>query len=117
MPNQKEYDNTNRGSLFINHDKKKLSGTKDTSKWANAQGSINIFGVEFYLSAWTREIQNGDRKGERMQSLSVNPVNEDQGKKLKKVIDQYVLGNKSSSPKSSEVKSGEFEDMDNDLPF
>lgn len=117
MSNQKEYDNTNRGSLFINHDKKKLANTKDTSKWANAQGSINIFGVEFYLSAWTRTIQKGERKGERMQSLSVNPSDEEQGKKLKQAIDKYVLGSASSSPKSSEVKSDEFDDMDDDLPF
>ena len=42
-----EYDNTNRFSLFPNKDKTEANPT-----WADFQGTINIEGVEYYISAW-----------------------------------------------------------------
>lgn len=56
------YDNTNTGALFINEN-------RTTDKQPNAKGSINIEGKEYWLSAWTRVSQ----KGQRYQQLAVTP--------------------------------------------
>jgi hypothetical protein len=57
----KQYDNTNRGALFKNTRKE-----KDTHPDYN--GSINVGGVEYWLSAWLKEGQKG-----RFFSMSVQP--------------------------------------------
>ena len=43
-----EYDNTNRGAIWPN-DK------KDTDRHPDFKGSLNVDGVEFWLSAWKRK--------------------------------------------------------------
>lgn len=58
----KQYDNTNRGALFRNHKK-----TQDNHPDHN--GSINIDGKEYWLSAWIKESKNGSK----FFSLSVKP--------------------------------------------
>lgn len=56
----KEYDNTNRGVLYIND-----KGDNDSRPdW---KGSINVNGKEFWLSAWRKTTRDGDK----MLSLSV----------------------------------------------
>lgn len=57
-----QYDNTNRGALFIN-DK------RTQQNHPNYTGSINIEGVEYWLSGWTKESRNG----KKFLSLSVKP--------------------------------------------
>jgi hypothetical protein len=55
-----QYDNTNKGVLFANKD-------RDSDSKPNAKGSIDINGVEYWLSAWT----NTDKNGNKYQKLSV----------------------------------------------
>ncbi len=55
-----EYDNTNSGALFINKDRK-------TDKHPNARGTLNVEGVEYWISAWTKTSKAGDK----YQSLSI----------------------------------------------
>ena len=55
-----EYDNTNRGALFKN-DK------QGNENWADYQGSLNVDGVEHYISAWIKK----SKKGQTFMSLSV----------------------------------------------
>jgi uncharacterized protein (DUF736 family) len=55
-----DYDNTNSGALFANADRK-------TDKHPNARGTLNVEGVEYWISAWTKV----SKKGEKYQSLSV----------------------------------------------
>jgi hypothetical protein len=43
-----EYDNTNRGSIWMN-DK------KDTENHPDFKGSLNVNGQEFWVSAWKRK--------------------------------------------------------------
>lgn len=43
-----DYDDTNRGQVWIN-DK------KDSERHPDLKGSINVNGVEFWLSAWKRK--------------------------------------------------------------
>lgn len=59
-----QYDNTNRGVLFKND-------RKEQDKHPDYQGSINIDGVEFWLSAWIKSGQKG-----KFMSLSVKPKEE-----------------------------------------
>lgn len=56
-----QYDNTNRGVLFIND-------RKEQDNHPDRKGSINIEGKEYWLSAWNKETSRGDTI-----SLSVTP--------------------------------------------
>jgi hypothetical protein len=57
------YDDTNRGVLFNEIDKKTGDNDRDYG------GSININGEEFWLSAWIKT----SKKGMKFMSLSVKP--------------------------------------------
>jgi uncharacterized protein (DUF736 family) len=57
-----EYDNTNRGALFSNKD-------RASDNHPHARGSIDVGGVEYWISAWTKT----DKNGNKYQSLSVTP--------------------------------------------
>lgn len=57
------YDNTNRGVLFKNDDKR---DDKDPAY----RGSINIDGKEFWLDAW---LQKAKKDGKTFMSLRVKP--------------------------------------------
>lgn len=55
-----KYDDTNRGVLFKNDDK------KDKNQ-PDYRGKINVAGKDFWLSAWIKEAKNGGK----FMSLSV----------------------------------------------
>lgn len=57
----KQFDNTNRGVLFIND-------RKEQDNHPDRKGSINVDGKEYWLSAWNKETAKGDTI-----SLSVTP--------------------------------------------
>ncbi len=59
-----EYDNTNSGALFKNDDK-----DEEHPNWADYQGSINVAGTDYWISAWLKTSQ----KGTKFMSLSVKP--------------------------------------------
>lgn len=65
MADQTQYDNTNRGALFRNDDRK-------TDKHPEYSGTINVGGVDYYLSAWVKEGKRG-----KFFSLSVKPKQAD----------------------------------------
>lgn len=46
------YDNTNRGVLFKNDEKR-------SDKSPDYSGNLNVDGVEFFLDAWVKEAQTG----------------------------------------------------------
>lgn len=58
-----DYDNTNRGALFVN-------GRKETDKHPDYNGSINIEGKDYWLSGWK---SFGKKDGKMYLSLSVKP--------------------------------------------
>ena len=64
-----DYDNTNRGVLFKNDDKK-------TEKHPDYNGSININGTEHWLSAWIQT----SKKGTKFMSLSIGAAKEQKQK-------------------------------------
>lgn len=57
-----EYDNTNRGVLFKNN-------KKESDNHPDYNGSIDVDGVEFWLSAWIKT----SKQGSKFMSLSVKP--------------------------------------------
>jgi len=83
-----QYDNTNSGALFKN-DKRE----KDTHP--HARGSVNIEGVEYWVSAWTKT----SKSGQKFQSLSFT-------KKDGQVV-------KSTSTPAFDPEA----ELDDDLPF
>ena len=64
-----EYDNTNTGAIFVN-DK------KSTDKHPDRKGSLNVGGVEYWLSGWLKK----DKSGNTYMSLSVTPKEAQQAK-------------------------------------
>jgi len=79
------YDNS--GSLFKND-------RKESEKHPDYKGSINVNGVDYWLSAWIKT----STKGTKFMSLSVKPKEQQQ-----------------KAPQKQD-QSG-FDDMDDDLPF
>lgn len=89
-----QYDNTNRGALFKNDRKE-----KDTHP--DLKGTINIDGVEYWLSGWSKVTQKGDK----MLSLSVSPKEQ-----------QAAPQRAKAKPAPAVVNTAGFDD-DSDLPF
>ena len=61
------YDNTNKGVLFQNYDKK-------TDKSPDYSGSLNVGGIDFNLAGWKKQ----SKKGTTFLSLSVSSKQERQ---------------------------------------
>ena len=58
-----QFDNTNRGVLFKNDEKK-------ADNHPDYRGKINVNGTDFWLSAWIKEAK--DKR--KFMSLSVSPI-------------------------------------------
>ena len=91
------YDNTNRGVLFKNDRKE-----KDTQP--NMKGSINVEGVEYWVSAWTKEGQNG-----KFISLSLTPKEQTQT--------AAQAAQKEAPPQRQQQAAPVVLDDDSDIPF
>ena len=87
-----EYDNTNRGSIWKN-DK------KETEKHPDFTGSLNVGGVEFWVSAWKR--REGAAAKAPALTFQIKPKDE-QTKPVQR-------------PKGVTMTS--HEDMDDEIPF
>jgi len=59
------YDKTNTFSLGKGDKNNPEHADKDTSKWPDYKGLLNVNGVEYYLSAW---IQTNSKTGEKFLS-------------------------------------------------
>lgn len=82
------YDNTNTGALFIND-------RRQNENQPNAKGSVNIDGVEYWVSAWTKT----SKAGQKFQSLS------------------FTRKEQAQAPQAQKAAPPAFNDADDDLPF
>jgi len=82
-----QYDNSNRGAIFKNDDKKQ-------DNHPDYKGSLNANGVDLWVSGW---LKTSEKTGKKFMSLSVKPKDE-----------------KASKPATKQQKSVEFDD---DVPF
>lgn len=82
----------NTGSLFKND-------RKEADNHPNMTGSALIGGVEYWVSAWTKEGDKG-----RWQSLAFKPKDKQRAEIQK-------------AEKAAVAKPGGFDDMDDDIPF
>ena len=82
------YDNTNKGVLFKNK-------KKETDNHPDYNGSINVDGIDYWLSAWI----NKDKDGNSYMSLSKGDAKDKQ------------------SGGHQERNDQPHEDMDSDIPF
>lgn len=93
---KKDYNNTNRGALFYND-------RKTTDNHPDRTGTINIDGVEYWLSAWDKEGQKGPYI-----SLSV---------KRKEPHHQSAGKASGGSGEPREAPDPQADDPDDDIPF
>ena len=62
-----DYDNTNTGILYRNHEK-----DEDHPNWPDYKGTLNADGVEYWLSGWIKEGKEGGKlAGQKFVSISV----------------------------------------------
>jgi hypothetical protein len=115
-----QYDNTNRGALFKN-DRKQQDNHPDYT------GSINVGGVEYWLSAWLKDGQKG-----KFFSMSVKPKDEQPRRqepqrqdRQQRRQDPISTGRHEIQPPSREAvrygvadkATGFNDDMDDSIPF
>lgn len=100
------FDNTNRGVLFVND-------RKQSDNHPDYKGSINIAGVDYWLSAWTKSGQKGD-----FLSLSLGDPKEQQQSQAPRAAPARLQSRPAPRPPApaSRPASG-FDDMDSEIPF
>lgn len=121
------YDNTNSGILTRN-DK---GGNENRPDY---RGSINVDGVEYWLSAWIKEGREGTKlAGQKYMSLSVQPKEARQDyaapapapapaptprRQTQAEQDARAIAERRERERAAPVKTGTaFDDMDSDIPF
>lgn len=87
-----EYDNTNSGAIFAN-DK------GDNDKRPDRKGSLNVEGIEYWISGWIRT----DKSGKPYMSLKVERKDKQ--------------SNSSQSPAQSKPALTVVDDDDSEIPF
>lgn len=92
------YDNTNSGILTRND-------RKTMPKHPDYRGSINVGGVEYWLSAWIKKGERGKLMGQTFMSLAVQP------KEQQRAPEQH------NPPPARQDKPPAEDTEDNDVPF
>jgi hypothetical protein len=100
-----EYSNTNRGALFKN-DKKQSDSHPDY------KGSLNVEGVEYWVSSWIKVSKTGDK----FMSLSVQPKEGQQQPPQAPQRTQPPARSQAPRQAPAMASSG-FDDMNSDVPF
>ena len=84
-----EYDNTNRGAIFVN-------SKKTDENHPDRTGSLNVGGVDYWISGWLKK----DKNGKAYMSLQVKPIKPKDGPQKQQKHDPQ-----------------DFSDIPNNLPF
>ena len=96
-----QYDNTDKGVLFKN-DK------EGNEKRPDYKGSINVGGVDYWLSAWIRT----SKAGSKYMSLAVKPKDAARAPVQNDFDARYP-----SEPKAPAVPVPAVDDFDDEIPF
>lgn len=91
-----DFDNTNRGSIWKNE-------KKESDKHPDFTGSLNVNGVDFWVSAWKRK--DGASAKAPALSFAIKPKDEQQAAPA------------SQQPPRRPSKAGRPDDMNDDIPF
>lgn len=100
-----QYDNTDRGVLFVNNRKE-----RDTQP--DRTGSLNVGGVEYFIDGWLKK----SRDGNQFLSLSVKQKDK-QPTAAPAPRAAATHGDRPGGPKNRPQAGGGFDDMDSDIPF
>lgn len=130
MAQQQQYNNNNTGMLYRNH--RREAGTKQP----DMTGFVNIGGVEYWVSGWTRDTPQGgmlDQAGvTKFVSLAVKPKEEgagsnqhssDKGRDEQRYERQPERAARAPAreerqpARQAPARAGAFDDMDDDIPF
>lgn len=98
-----EYDNTNRGALFVNDRK-----AKDTHP--DRTGTLNVDGVDYFIDGWLK-------KGAKGQFLSLSVKRKEKQPEAAPAPAPRTHGDRPGGPKNRPAPSAGFDDMDSDIPF
>lgn len=101
-----EYDNNNRGVLFVNT--KKAEGSKQPDR----TGSLNVDGVEYFLDGWLKKSQSG----QPFMSVSIKRKDK-QPEQQQAQRTASAPAPRQTPPQATPANTGGFEDMDSDIPF
>lgn len=102
-----EYDNTNRGVAFENDDKQ-----SDTHP--DMKGSINVDGVEYWLSAWWKTPKSGSAD---FLSFSIKPKEERAPNRKESHPAPAPQSRGRGRPQTQRQAGGGSTDEDGDVPF
>ena len=103
--NNGNYDNTNRGALFVN-DKKQKANHPDYS------GKINVNGTDFYVSGWKKQ----GKSGAGFLSLSVKPVDQPNRPQNNSYQPQQH-SQQQQQPMQNQVQNDPFSNGGDEIPF
>lgn len=106
-----QYDNTNRGALFINDRKRAGSNQPDY------KGSINIEGVEYWVSGWVKSTTRGEIVSMSVEKKEGGPARPQQSTPRAQGP-RTLGGNRNPTPNAtSQAQSEPPMDFDDDIPF
>ncbi|HEY8879193.1 MAG TPA: hypothetical protein VIN03_16615 [Roseateles sp.] len=97
-----EYDNTNRGVLFVN-DRKQRDSQPDRT------GTLNVEGVEYFLDGWLKTSQGGK------QFLSVSVKRKEKQHSAPPAPSSRTHGDRPGGPKNRPAPPADYDDSD--IPF
>lgn len=92
-----DFDNTNRGVLFVNN--KKAEGSKQPDR----TGTLNVDGIEYFVDGWVKK----SAAGAQFLSLSVKRKQVQPGQQAAQHI----------APAKQAAKGSGFDDFDSEPPF
>lgn len=106
------YDNTNTGLLAKNTRKEK-------ENHPDYSGSVNVEGVEYWLSGWIRVGREGSKlAGQKYFSLALTPKDEQQDRPApRRAASRPAPRDEAPRRAQPPQPRGGFDDMDDDIPF
>jgi len=108
-----EYDNTNKGALFVND-------RKESDRHPDWKGSLNINGVDYWISGWAKSTARGDvislALGEPKQQATTQARPQAAPQRAAPHRPQAPARAPAPAPRAAPAPGG-FDSMDDDVPW